>query len=69
MTAGGDGRGDARRRLIGVARPPRPELEDSQPGSAGYDALADLVLKGGWLDWLRGAKTPRTVQCGVGCSR
>jgi acyl-CoA thioesterase-1 len=27
--------------------------DGAHPGAEGYDALADLVLAGGWLDWLR----------------
>jgi acyl-CoA thioesterase-1 len=27
--------------------------DGAHPGTEGYDALADLVLAGGWLDWLR----------------
>lgn len=29
--------------------------DGTHPGAGGYDALARLVLQGGWLDWLRGA--------------
>jgi acyl-CoA thioesterase I len=28
--------------------------DGAHPGAEGYDALADLVLAGDWLDWLRG---------------
>jgi acyl-CoA thioesterase-1 len=28
--------------------------DGAHPAAAGYDALAQLVLAGGWLDWLRG---------------
>ncbi len=28
--------------------------DGAHPGAGGYDALADLVLAGGWLGWLRG---------------
>jgi lysophospholipase L1-like esterase len=28
--------------------------DGAHPGAEGYDALARLVLAGGWLDWLRG---------------
>ena len=27
--------------------------DGAHPGAEGYEALADLVLAGGWLDWLR----------------
>jgi acyl-CoA thioesterase-1 len=27
--------------------------DGAHPGAEGYDALAELVLAGGWLDWLR----------------
>ena len=27
--------------------------DGAHPGAAGYQALAELVLSGGWLDWLR----------------
>ena len=27
--------------------------DGAHPGAEGYDALADLVLASGWLDWLR----------------
>lgn len=30
--------------------------DGAHPGAAGYDALARLVLAGGWLDWLRGER-------------
>lgn len=28
--------------------------DGAHPAAAGYDVLAQLVLAGGWLDWLRG---------------
>ena len=36
--------------------------DGAHPGAAGYEALAELVLSGGWLDWLRsGSATKQTV--------
>jgi lysophospholipase L1-like esterase len=33
--------------------------DGAHPGSAGYEELAQLVLAGGWLDWLRSASAQR----------
>jgi acyl-CoA thioesterase I len=36
--------------------------DGAHPGAAGYEALAQLVLAGGWLDWLADQRTPVSDQ-------
>jgi hypothetical protein len=40
--------------------------DGSHPAVEGYDALADLILAGGWADWLRAESAARGISPATG---